>query len=291
MRNLIDLVQSLFEAPIGNIDYHGAMTPASLRADDIGIVNSLKWRVKVKRVLEKAPVMINLVFLNHERQYQGGWDEIGDPNRRLVATRHMGQSDRASGIMATGEVERIYGVDIPADPHALTAVFAFNEGDERWPFTPWMIAHRLAHLVEEAYGRRGGGLRPLLVDIQDKWRDLGYDVVKTASIEHLIQDIGTTKAARDGKLNNLGEFINECFAQYLVTGNIRLNPVTENMIAKASPNTRRLYPKLAKMIDDHPAAHIPNPDAVNTMLATWKETAKATFKSELDKLVGWVVVM
>jgi hypothetical protein len=260
-----------------------------MRADDIGIVTNQKAQVKIRRVLEKAPLPINLVFVNHPHAYSDP-ENIGDPDRSLVGG-HMQNFKRASGTMSEEQFYATYGVALKNEPGSLTAVFAFNEGTDRMPLTPWLIAHRLCHLVEEAYGSGKGGMAPIMVDLQNRWSQLGYDAVGTTSIQEFLCDIGTTKTCRDGTLVNIGEFVAECFAQYLITGRIKLNPVQKIMNARVLSDTRRLYPKLADMIEAKPETTIPDPDAVNVGLEKWRQAAEVTFMKELEGMKGRIVVM
>jgi hypothetical protein len=279
----------LFEMPVGTIDFYGEREPASFKADDIGIVTNPKAHMKIRRVLEKAPLPINLVFVNHTKQYADA-ENIGDPDRHFVGG-HMQNAHRASGEMSEAQFKATFGIDLKRDPSALTAVFAFNEGSDRRPLTPWIIAHRLCHLVEEWNGRDGGGIVPVMIDLQKRWRDLGYDVVGVTDITWVLQDIGTTKASRDRQIVNIGEFVAECFAQYLVTGKIKLNRVTHEMESTIPTDVHRLTPKLAQMVAASPKITLPDPDAINVELQYWARSAEAAFLSALRSLQGKIVVM
>lgn len=289
MRKYINLIETALrtdEAPIGDISYMGGDAPASFRADDVGIMQSDKWKQKVRRVLEKAPILIHLAFVNHDKGYDDP-ENIGNPDRKL------GDGvTKASGIMTPQEFERAYGHPIKADPSALTAVFTFNEGTERRPMTPWIIAHRLTHLIEEADYQNERPFGVIMMGLQFGFMQLGYDVIGTNSVDNIVPLIGTTKAARDGALVNIGEFVAECFAQYLVQGRIILNPLeqSENPL-KVMSDTRRLYPKLVDAMDENPSFVIPDPEAVNQWLAKWASSTEKAFGEILKNMVGKVVVM
>jgi len=276
---------ALSEAPIADISFIGDHKPASLRSDDIGIVTSPKAQMKMKRVLEKAPLPINLVFLNHTKGYEDE-ENIGNPMRKLKS------GDHASGAMSVERFKEVYGYDLPADPTAVTAVFAFNEGTERRPFTPWMVAHRLAHLVEEAdYSSGRGPVATVMMDLQRRWSEVGYENVGATSVQSFATNLGTTKAARDGEIVNFGEFIAECFAQFIVTGRIRLNKLTSKVNVQVMRDEDRLEPKWAAMIRANPEWEIPNPDVANDMLAKWASDTEKAFGNALEALKGKIVVM
>lgn len=204
----------------------------------------------------------------------------------------------ASGEMTPAQFERTFDVKIDVDPEALTAVFAFNEGDGRLPFTPWMIAHRLAHLIDEQKSslRDRTAISEALRSLNSVWRDLGYENVGMTSLDHLIHEIGTFKSARDGTTGDLGEFVAECFAQYLITGKITLKELGDVVHNRASPRTRSRYPKLADMLDADVAAGkdaqtIPNATAANAALSRWATATEEMFRQELNQARGKIIVM
>lgn len=282
--NLIETGQRTDEAPIGDISFMGGDAPASFQSDDIGIFKSDKWKQKVRRVLEKAPIMINLAFVNHTKGYADP-DRIGDPNRTL------GDGSKGSGVMSPEEFKSSYGFDIEADPNALTAVFAFNEGTERRPMTPWIIAHRLTHLIEESDYNNERPFSLLLMGFQFGFSSLGYAVTGPNSADALVHHIGTTKAARDGELVSFGEFIAECFAQYLVQGRVILKPLQGTTHSKKLMADARQNVALVNDAIDNPSFEIPDPAAVNYWLSEWVKIAEKKFAEILNEMVGKIAVM
>lgn len=283
----------LAEAPITDISFHGSSEPASLRADDIGIVNSSKGRAKIVQTLRKAPIPIKLVFINHSHEYSAPDDGIditgvGDPRRMFSG------EVPASGEMTPAAIKRAFDVDIPADPKAFTAVFGFNEGDERRPLTPWMIAHRLGHLINER-GRSvaGGVFTRSLRELNRRWRELDYDDKGLIDIQNILHEIGTFKSARDSSVRGLGEFVLECFAQFLITGRITFRKIGDTVTNKANAGTRANHPRLADMLDrdGNPSQRVPNPNRVNEVLDDWRDDMEDWWFDELEHLVGKIIVM
>lgn len=282
----------LNEAPIADISFHGPTEPASLRADDIGIVNSSKGRDKIIHTLRKAPVPIKLVFINHTHEYRAPDDQIdisgiGDPRR-------MFGDEPASGEMTPDQIKRVFAVDIPVDPNAFTAVFGFNEGDKRRPLTPWMIAHRLGHLINER-GRSvtGGIFTRSLQELNRRWRnDLDYDDKGTIDLQNILHEIGTFKSARDLTVRGSGEFVLECFAQFLITGRIIFRQIGATVIDKAHSETRDRHPRLADILDaDETPRKVPDPGRINDVLDDWREDMEQLWFEELEGLIGKIVVM
>lgn len=286
--------KTVTEAPISDIEFHGPTEPQSLRADDIGIVTSPKARVKIARVLEKAPIPIKLVFVNHDREYVG---DVANPNRFTVRPgEHHALREPASGMMSPDEIETALGVRIERDPHVFTAVLSFNEGDDRRPFTPWMIAHRLGHLIEERGRRIEGGLfNQQSQSLQEMWRNLDYEDKRLVDIQNILHEIGTFKSARDGTVRGPGEFVIECFAQFLISGRIKLRKLGPVVQERANALTRVKHPKLAAELDKAVAKgktrEIPNPARCNEVLDMWREQCEQDWHEELQRMVGKIVVM
>jgi hypothetical protein len=131
--------------------------------------------------------------------------------------------------------------------NAITIIFTNNKGDQRIPMTPWIMAHRMMHVFAR------GKIRPYYTDAADELirftsdyvlpTYLGYDRKvpptydtmggrsfrggdnrKTQLLfKHLFHKIGTFKSARDKKLRDWFEVINEVGAQYLITGDVKFN--------------------------------------------------------------------
>lgn len=292
MRKWIDLIESPVEEAVRDITFHGSTEPASLNSDDIGIVNSPKGRTKIIDAFQKAPIDIRLAFINHSRQFSDP-DGVASPLRAFTGG-YMQNADPASGHMTSGEIKRIFGVDIPDDPDALTAVFAFNEGDGRRPFTPWMVAHRLGHLINERGRSMDGGIfTASMRTLNQVWNDLDYDARHTVSLDHILHEIGTFKSARDGTVRSVGEFVLECFAQFLISGKVTFKQIGDSVQSRATPGTRQLYPKLADMLDaaEGRRDEIPNPVQVNEALSRWKKMMVQDWTEELHNLVGKIIVM
>ena len=257
---------SLNEAPIGDIRFIGDTEPASFRRDDIGIVTGKKSQAKIKRVLEKAPVLIHLVFVNHPYG-----ENFADSVRGKYTTTFQDVVD--------------------PDPNAVTVVFMFNEGDDRRPFTPWMIAHRIAHVLHE--GDESRPLRPIIRAFNELTADdLPDDVIDYSTgvldVDTLAFAVAPWKSSRDNAMGDIGEFVAESFAQFLVRGRIELNPVGEYVTMKSSRRSLIRYPKLAHLQERK--LHIFKPEVINQRVERWSRLAEKMFTDLLNKSLGTIVV-
>lgn len=138
----------------------------------------------------------------------------------------------------------------PVQHDGINFVFTNNKGAERFMMTPWIMAHRMAHslqrpdfsrgsmgrgisyqneqfrdahkylikellaLLSEAYGVRG-----VPSDINGLSRDRTFQLV----VKHLGQQICTFRSARDGKIRDWFEVVNELFSQWATTGDVKFN--------------------------------------------------------------------
>jgi hypothetical protein len=293
------------EAPIGDISYHGGDEAWSMHADNIAIAKSPAAHAKIKRVLQRAPITINLMFINHKRNYGGiepaqyfhhpdaGLTPTGRKRKPAAGRGPSDPLDIASGVMDSYSASRAFGIDIPYPKNAMTVVFGHDIGDDRMPFTPWMIAHRLMHAIWGAYrGERESPLKPLLQSFNRISINLPDGVIDSQTpldVDSLMHAVGTWRSARQGRIGDAGEFIGEAFAQYLIQGRItfaRIGSTIKPIIARRSA---MLFPKLT--IPDGHIIKVLDPDVLNSMVEDWRQSAEAVFIKTLQDFVGKIVVL
>lgn len=247
----------LFEAPIADIQTHGDFTqPGSLRADDLSLATA-KRQDKIKRVLQKTPIEIDLHILN-----------MADPvkaNGNFDIRYHLTDNRARVGYLQPSQVAQ-YWTPITPRPQALNLLYVQNEGDDRLPLTPWIIAHRLSHAFEYA--------EPLLADklfkaflsaleeVQDSFPHQGA----APPFHQLAWLYGTTKACRERMIrkNRSGEWFHDCFAQMCVTGDIRFNVASRSL---------------------------PNAVVVNDIFERLRTKLLSGFRAMLDNSVGQILVL
>lgn len=221
-------LNDLFEAPIANIYTHGDFSqPGSLRADDLSLATP-KRQEKIVRVLRKSPIEIDLHFVNLAApavNAQGHFD----------IRFYLGEYPERFGYVSPARMKE-WWLEITPRPDALNLVLVENEGADRLPLTPWIIAHRLSHAFQYAEPLLHTKIYNLFLSALDKvisaylplidrlWGSVNYDV--------LAPIFGTTRATREGliKAGRVGEWFHDCFAQMCITGDIRFNAAPAELL-------------------------------------------------------------
>lgn len=234
----------LSEAPIGEFERIGDFSKrSSIRHDvDRKLLSSPKAEAKIRRIWQKTPITFNMMFVNLPKVNKPEYREVGEVNLDYV--------------------ENLLGPEIAdkIDPGACTIIFTNNAGDERVMATGWILAHRLGHAIA-ATGRSGSKsnlkedwkmytreLTRIFTDILENVYDisiktgLGYGTQESDKILRLAaEQLGTMKSARDANLRNWYEFAYEVFAQYLLYGKIKLNPLPEKLLVNVGAFGRKDY--------------------------------------------------
>lgn len=221
--HLIDL----FEAPIANIYTHGDFDhPGSFRADDLSLATA-KRQEKIKRVLQKAPIEIDLHFFNQAHPIRA--------NGQFDIRFYLATAPERLGHYLTPEQVTKWWLPIIPKPNALNLVLVNNEGDARLPMTPWIIAHRLSHAFQYAepflHRDAWSAFQTMLDKVMDDY-DLPWFSSHSLRSSHTLAPIfGTTRAAREGMIEKgrAGEWFHDCFAQLCITGDIRFNPAPDDI--------------------------------------------------------------
>ncbi len=188
------------------------------------------------------------------------------------------------------------GLEIPANPDAITIVFVNNLGAEKIPMTGWMIAHRLGHTIRrknytwEQYIEKeiAGDFTEILKDgygVRGKDSYGGYGPRNFSSeLRALFHAVGTMKSAQNRALFSPNEFYYELLAQYLIQGKIKFKPLPQFLILK-----------------NHVAWGRPNPQGVrlpadkyedfNDLLQANAEKYDYYYEIILDGLIGEIFLM
>lgn len=207
------LFEALTETPIGDILYYGDMSkPGSLDyqgEEPTGaprkLVQKPAYQHALRRFFDKCPVEIDVGFANSTK-----------------LTGRFGPD----GLMTADEAEEQLGFQIFINPDAVNIVYTTNRGDDAVPLTPWIVAHRLSHALAIADGKN-------FDDEWDKWVSTTEEIARSLIVplgERKIYPpgkaaaalLGTTKMARDNKVSTVGEWFHDSFAQYILTGDIKI---------------------------------------------------------------------
>lgn len=226
----------LTEMPVGTINRIGDFDKNSSIRNPIDrkLLASPKAEVKIRKIWEKSPGDFNLVFINDKRVNKPEFREVGQVTEDFVRNK-MGISQE----------------ELPIDPNATTIIFTNNSGGARVMSSGWILAHRFGHALA-ATGRSGGNnfaigtlwgdyrneltniFQGILSDVYGlpTQKRFGFVVSNELLFKLAAMQLGTMKSARDKNLNTWYEFAYELFAQYLVTGKIKLNPLPDSILTK-----------------------------------------------------------
>ena len=216
------------EAPVDEIstmgDWNDPQKPQKRKYDapSIKILTKDSYLQKLKTQFAKnVPYNFNLFFLKSKN-----------------AAEHV-----EHGIVSETEL-RSFITDIDVDPiikasndDNITIIFTNNVGAERVPLTPWMIGHRIGHVIyrsqfqdknianEWAYFLREYKiLMKQCYNVQDA---LSQPVSKQT--KKVFNNLGTFRSARENKIDRPYEFIFEVFSQYLNTGEVKFNDTHDHI--------------------------------------------------------------
>lgn len=223
------ILEVLNEAPLKDIEHVGDFSKnSSFRHErDRRIITHPAAVENIKKKFGNTKQNINLVFVNTPKGNQ--INEYGEASMEEIQ-KHLGDEV----VNATKKVHS--GNDI-------TVIMTNNKGDQRFHMTPWIIAHRMMH----AFARKGYG-GPSQTDYTESADEVmrmfsyiaqlynalpygkgeaRYDNMHKHSrdlqlfMKNLFQEVGTFKSARDKKIRDWFEVINELGAQYIITGNVK----------------------------------------------------------------------
>lgn len=214
----------LFEAPIKDLDTVGDFSRNSSFRDprDRRIVTNPKSQDIIKKKFGKTDQDINLFFVNSPAANKH--TEIG-----MVTLEWVRQE---LGDEVADKVENSH------DEDSITVIFTNNKGAARVAMTPWVMAHRIGHVLQR-FGPNGR-FRHLqayteLEDAVERNIELIYEAVygipfdsTRVSVQrqlqllykHLAHQIGNFRSAKDKNLREHFEFVNELIAQYMINGSV-----------------------------------------------------------------------
>lgn len=209
--------------PIGDFEKPGSFTTtkydAKLATNDINVAKAKKFFANTEYELRLYPV--------------------NKPGLRKYSEH--GEISPAELVKIIPEAERI--INSPDAEDTITVFYVSNTGTGKVPFTPWIMAHRLGHVI-----RGGMGKREYMWEEYEKmwWNTLSqictdaYDYSippnsfmreqKSGQVACAISNtLGTMRSARKGLINRPYEFLYEMFAQYLNAGELKFNPIPQQL--------------------------------------------------------------
>ena len=258
MSLLKDAIRFLFqEAPIRDFDVIGKpmdQAGGGFLPQDRKLLSNPKAIEKIRKQWDKTSYIFDMYLLKIPKLNNEYFREVG-----LVYP-----GDRFSNAF-----EEAAGQPMPNSPGAITILFNGNYGADKVPMTGWIMAHRFGHAVrrlpawdeyieemvditkrilDEVYNKT---LHSLSKDAMFRYSWNGQrnsrEDVERKILTTFFNQFGTFKSAREGKISRYYEFFYEVFAQYLITGSVRFNPLTKSIVVGTLPFGRK---EMAHAVDE-----------------------------------------
>ncbi len=286
-------IQTLLnEVPIQDIDHVGDFSKGSsfTHKRDRMIVTHPASIQNIKKKFGNVKQNINLMFVNTKEGRHH--TEVGKVDPEWVK-KNLGEQ-------VSNSLEKIN------TDNAITVIFTNNKGDQRVPMTPWIMAHRLMHsLARSQFSISVGSsahykfyneaadeiirftseyIMPAYFGYEKEFPSTYRQAMsaprdKQLFLKYLFQEIGTFKSARDKKLRDWFEFVNELGAQYIITGDVKFNPLPKTLGPKG-------FGRQVSLTSE---------DLMVDQAEDGKDSMASYFKLKMDKLldsaVGTITVM
>jgi len=231
--NTIMKIKDLLEAPIASFQTIGDFEkPGSMPAADRKLLSSPKAVKKIHDIFSKTPYDFNLFFIN----YPGEKGNLKTTQSKLGIKYGEVNLSKLQQINPElyHEIAKVKGNSI-----SLIYIWNFDQKDlkNQHPLTAWIIAHRFAHALQfdkeqdtetrKIQDEVSNKFNEILKKAYNKTATFGWsDSFDNRNID-LLMSVLTMKSARDKRLNSTFEFFPETFAQYLLTGRVKFNPLPQ----------------------------------------------------------------
>lgn len=211
-RRIHSFSEEINEAPVsdyqtlGDFDKPGSFTTTKY---DPAIVKNPKAQQKVYRFFERSPYKFRLYPLN----IPGA--------RKFMETGRVNLDWLTKNLPEAAEIVK----KNPPDDDIIV-FYLSNVGSEKVPFTPWIMAHRMGHAFRPNNYAWGEYVNYWMGQMKQMLN--GYYGAEIGRMEDpryiaLQNALGTMKSARENKITRPYEFLYELLAQYINTGEIKLN--------------------------------------------------------------------
>lgn len=206
----------LRETPIGSIDLKGEWDKPNhigFGKIDQKLLQNPSHHQRIRKAFNNTPYMIDLIFFPHSSFEIKGDDD--DHNYSVDSFARGDYDGSAAGIYSKLEIldEVIVG-----KPGVITLVLASNLSpkENKIPMTPWIIAHKIGHAIQDEVGRYDDTLLSDLIFQLEM-------IIEKIRIEFYSY---TFKSAKN--LSNSFEIPAELIAQYLIQGKVTLIDLKED---------------------------------------------------------------
>lgn len=210
----------IMEAPIGTLDVSDMDQEGSFAAPDRRLLSNPAHLQKIRKHFDLNTFDFDLYFINRvgvkysePSPYE---QEPGEIRRPVRATKdYYSDAETHTGTISPA-MAMIFGVT-NHNPDAITVIYFSNTNEENpIPMTPWMVAHRFAHVITD-----GTRLPEELTNLMQSERSRlpegsSHPLLKQFGIEVPLVKMMTSRSARTGMLSS-GELREEMISQYLTT--------------------------------------------------------------------------
>lgn len=222
----------LQEMPINKFQLMGQWEPDAKRAygysrQDIGILTNPSAVEKIHRHWSNSKNDFEFYFLRSS----------------------MARKQVEVGEVKPDWVKENLGIDIEPKENAITVIFTQNTGAEKIPMTAWTIAHRLGHAIRRDKIFEQYFAKEIMKDFRELLKEVygidkkysyapgggygggyGNSQIDEKDLRALAHAVGTMRSARQNNLRNFFEFVYELVAQWIITGNVKFNPLPMSLI-------------------------------------------------------------
>jgi hypothetical protein len=237
MIKLKTIIESLNEAPIGDYEFRNVGPADSFSKKDIDLISNPINIKKIRDFFDKVDTKFNFYFINSKTP------EISDFIERF-----------SYGRTSKDELKSKYNINIP-EPKSdeITVVFVSNYGTNLVALTPWIIAHRISHVltiephISKIYSKIFRLIETTLSSIfywnysyvnaestdDDDTMVWLFHSYKDEIVNQLYSKLFTFKTAREKNLQQTNEYIHELFAQFIKSGTVEIKIPSEfNFVGK-----------------------------------------------------------
>lgn len=289
MRRYINLVEGLTEAPIDNFHVVGNVQPLAYNKDgsavwgspdrgsygahsftktDERLLKSEKGVQKIRNAFQRTPFVFDVyVMLDHEKRRYEDW--------------------------TNQELERVLGREFDLNGK-INLVYISNVTGQYNPMTAWIIAHRIAHMLQVlSHGEAWTAERTVWDQLVTIWNAvfegparLGHDPLSPANPEHALTQFAnvlfTMRSARNGEIQNPLDVFGEALAQWLLTGRFKFTRMEEWDLG-------RVNKKYFLYRDNPPKMKPYNVEEVNALLEQGEQAIADALEKTFQSMVGRVL--
>lgn len=236
-------IKWLIEAPIADYQTVGDFNkPHSFKDKrDRTLITNPRSVERAHKKFANSDMDFNFIFVN--KLGASKFQEVGEVDINYIQ-KNLGD-----------DVAKVVQDSQNKTPDSVTIVFTNNAGAEKIPMTPWIIAHRIGHVLARSKGSRDNfyykeasnylisGLSEIMEyygkseyprsdsSMINSYGKYGNERNNQLIMKNFFQKVATFRSARKGIIRDWFEVLNELIAQYITTGKIKFNDAPQSFKA------------------------------------------------------------